>query len=184
MGGAPPEVVAAGSVRVRRWRMEDAHGPHELILANLEHLRPWMGWVAAEPLSFEERRSKIIEWDARWDAGKDFPYAIVDDTGIELLGGCGMHRRMAPDGLELGYWVRGDRTGRGIATDAVRALVAGAFTVGGVTHVEIHHDAANTASGRVPEKLHFARIGERQDEVLAPAEVGVDVIWRLNRNPV
>jgi RimJ/RimL family protein N-acetyltransferase len=183
MEGAPPEEVTAGSIRVRRWRLEDAGDLHQLLLANLEHLRPWMGWVAAEPRSLEERRDKITEWRTRWDAGEDFSYAIVEDVGGELLGGCGLHRRIAPDGLELGYWVRGDRTGQGVATDTARALVEAAFSVDGITHVEIHHDAANAASRRIPEKVGFTCIGERQDDVVAPAEVGIDVIWRLTRNP-
>ena len=87
MKGAPPEEVAAGSARVRRWRSEDAPDLHALLLANLEHLRPWMGWVAAEPLSLEERRSKIAAFGSRWEAGEEFSYAIVDDPGCELRGG-------------------------------------------------------------------------------------------------
>lgn len=181
MNGAPPQEVTAGGARVRRWRLGDAEHLHEVLLANLEHLRPWMAWVAAEPLSLEERQSKIIEWCSRWDAGEDFSYAIVDDSSGELLGGCGLHRRIDPDGLELGYWVRKDRTREGIATNAVRALIEATFSMDGMTHVEIHHDAANGTSRRVPEKLGFWRVGERQDEVAAPAEVGTDVIWRLNR---
>ncbi len=183
MHGTPPGEVAAGRVRVRRWHLDDAPHLHALLLANLEHLRPWMGWVAAEPLPLEDRRSTITTWSTRWAAGEDFPYAIVDDADGELLGGCGLHRRIAPDGLELGYWVRGDRTGQGIATDAARALVEAAFSVDGITHVEIHHDAANAASRRIPEKLGFTCIGERRDGVDAPAEVGIDVLWQLNRNP-
>lgn len=183
MEATPPEDVTAGSVRVRRWRVEDAPDLHALILANLDHLRPWMGWVAAEPLSLEERRSRITAWCARWEAGEAFSYAIVDGAGGELLGGCSLNRRIAPDALDLGYWVRGDRTGQGRATDAARALVEAAFSVDGVAHVEIHHDAANAASRRVPEKLGFTCLGERPDEVVAPAEVGIDVIWRLDRDP-
>lgn len=182
MEGAPPEEVTAGSVRVRRWRLDDAPDLHALLLANLEHLRPWMGWVAAEPLSLEERRSKIAAWGTRWEAGEDFAYAIVDGAGSELLGGCGLNRRIAPDGLDLGYWVRGDRTRQGVATDAAWALVEAAFSVDGITHVEIHHDVANSAGRRIPEKLGFTCIGERPDGVVAPAQVGIDVIWRLNRH--
>lgn len=184
MRGTPPDETTAGGVRIRRWRLEDAGDLHRLILTNLDHLRPWMGWVAAEPLSLEERRHKITGWCTRWDAGEDFSFAIVDQVGGELLGGCGLHRRhAAPDGLELGYWVRGDRTGRGVGTDAARALVEAAFAVDGVTHVEIHHDAANAASRRVPEKAGFTFVGVRQDAVTAPAEVGIDVTWRRSRRP-
>jgi ribosomal-protein-serine acetyltransferase len=182
MGRVPPEAVSAGSVRVRKWRLDDALDLHELVLANLDHLRPWMGWVAAQPLSLEDRRSRIAAWIARWDAGEDFSFAIVDDAGGDLVGGCGLHR-LAPDGLGLGYWVRGDRNGEGIATDAVRALIEAAFTVDGITHVEIHHDDANSASRRVPEKTGFALVEERPSEVAAPAEAGIDIIWRLERAP-
>lgn len=166
---------------MRRWTLEDAPDLHALILANLEHLRPWMGWISSEPLSIEERRSKMAAWHIRWEGGEDFSYAIVDDAGGELLGGCGLNRRTAPDGLDLGYWVRGDRTGQDIATDAAGALVEAAFSVDGITHVEIRHDAANAASRRVAEKLGFTCIGEQRDDVVAPAEVGIDVIWRLDR---
>lgn len=182
MAAGPPERVRVGGVTVRRWRPEDAEALHEALLADLEHLRPWMAWVAGEPLSLDERRARLAEWSRRWDAGEDFSFAIVDDAG-DVLGGCGLHRRIGPGGLEIGYWVRGDRTGRGVATDAARALVEVAFTFDDVTHVEIHHDAANAASRRVPEKVGFSRIDERPDEVVAPGEVGIEVIWRLQRDP-
>ena len=45
----------------------------------------------------------------------------------ELVGGFGLHRRRGPGILEIGYWVRSDRTGRGYATGAARALTQAAF---------------------------------------------------------
>ena len=168
---------------MRRWRGGDAADLHELLLANVEHLRPWMAFVDAEPLSIEDRRAKISEWNARWDTGEDFPYAIVDVATGELLGACGLHRRIGPNGLDLGYWVRGDRSRRGIATDAAQALIQAAFSVDAISHVEIHHDAANAASQRIPEKLGFVRVGEKPDTAAAPSEIGIDVTWRLDRDP-
>jgi ribosomal-protein-serine acetyltransferase len=53
-------------------------------------------------------------------------------------------------GLEIGYWVHGDWTGRGIATDAAVALTDAALGLPGIDWVEIYHDAANVASGRIP----------------------------------
>jgi ribosomal-protein-serine acetyltransferase len=50
--------------------------------------------------------------------------------------------------------------------------------------VEIHHDAANVASGRIPAKLGYARLGERPAADLqpaAPGEVGTDVVWQFTR---
>ena len=68
-----------------------------------------------------------------------------------------------------------------MATEAVRALSHLAFALDGITHVEIHHDAANVASRRVPEKVGFTRVGARADRVRAPGEVGIEVVWRLTR---
>jgi ribosomal-protein-serine acetyltransferase len=181
MNGHLPAQLTIGRVQVRRWRPGDAEALHDLVLANLEHLRPWMAWIADEPLSLQDRRDLIGSWCRRWDAGEDFSYAIVDDAGDELLGACGLHRRIDPAGLEIGYWVRGDRTGQGIATDAVRALAEAAFADDAITHLEIHHDAANVASRRVPEKVGFTRVGERPAEVRAPAECGIAIIRRRER---
>jgi ribosomal-protein-serine acetyltransferase len=183
MSLTPPERVSVDSITIRRWVDADAAPLHALILANLDHLRPWMAWIAAEPVSLSERQAKIGEWTRRWDDGVDFPYAIADGSG-DLLGGCGLHRRIGPAGLEIGYWVRGDRVGRGIATQAVAALTEAAFSIEGVDHVEIHHDAANVASRRVPEKNGFELVGESPDEAVAPSEVGVDVTWRRRRTDV
>jgi ribosomal-protein-serine acetyltransferase len=183
MSLTPPERVSVDPITIRRWVDADVAPLHALILANLDHLRPWMAWVAAEPLCLVEREAKIGEWTRCWDDGVDFPYAIVDGSG-DLLGGCGLHRRIGAAGLEIGYWVRGDRVGQGIATRAVAALTEAAFSIEGVDHVEIHHDAANVASRRVPEKNGFVLVGESPDQAVAPSEVGVDLTWRRRRTDI
>ena len=182
MGSLPPNEVAVGMVSIRRWRAEDAEVLHRLILDNLDHLRPWMAWAKAEPVSLEQREAKVERWCRSWDAGEDFAYAIIGVEG-DLLGGCGLRRQLGDTcSFEIGYWVRQDRTGTGVATDAVRALVEAAFAVDGVSHVEIHHDVANLASERVPLKAGFRQIGRRAVDRAAPSEVGVDVLWRLDRS--
>jgi RimJ/RimL family protein N-acetyltransferase len=180
MSLTPPGRVSIGSLTIRRWVDADAAALHALILANLDHLRPWMAWVAAEPLLLSERKAKIGDWTRRWDDGVNFPYAIAGGSG-DILGGCGLHRSIGPAGLGIGYWVRGDRIGEGIATRAVAALTEAAFSIEGVEHVEIHHDAANVASRRVPEKNGFELVGESPGQAVAPSEVGVEVTWRRRR---
>lgn len=179
MPAQPAAPIAVDGVEVRRWRPEDASALHVLVLANVDHLRPWMPWASDEPLSSDARRELVDTWVSAWDAGADFAFAIVDTSGDELLGACGAHRRIGPGGLEIGYWVRSDMTGRGIAPAAVRAVVASVRVLDAVDHLEIHHDAANLASGRVAEKAGFRRVEERPDEVSAPGEVGIEVVWRL-----
>ena len=179
MRSGPPSEVVSGSVTVRRWEPADAPLLHEAILDSIDHLRPWMPWAASEPLTLDARRALIDRWREAWESGADRTCAIVVDG--DVVGGCGLHRRIAHNGLEIGYWVRAGRTGAGVATAAVRALVRLAFSLEVISHVEIHHDAANLASRRVPEKVGFTLVEERADATLAPGEVGIEVVWRLTR---
>ena len=138
-----------------------------------------MPWAALEPRALPDREQLIGGWIERWDAAEDFNFGVFE--GAALVGGCGLHRRVGPNGLEIGYWTRAGETGRGIATEAARCLVAGAFSMPTVDMVEVHHDVANVASGRVPERSGFVLVAEREDGVDAPGEVGVERIWRLTR---
>lgn len=158
-------------ISVRPLVIEDAAALHEAVVESIEHLRPWMPWVADEPISLEQR----VEWIR----------TATDVLGIfadgRCVGGTGLHDRVAPSGREIGYWVRSDSTGRGVATAAVRLVVERAFTLPGIDHVEIHHDKANAASARIPAKLGFTLIREVGDEIAAPGECGVSCEWRLHK---
>ena len=84
--------------------------------------------------------------------------------------------------LEIGYWIHPSFTRRGLATAVARLLTDTAFTVPGISAVEIHHDKANTASAAIPRRLGFRFLGEAPDASSAPAELGVDWAWRVERD--
>jgi RimJ/RimL family protein N-acetyltransferase len=140
-----------------------------------EHLRPWMPWVGDEPAGVEARRA----WIADVVAGEEEAFGIFE--GAEVVGGAGLHPRIGDGGLEIGYWVHAAHTRRGIATEAVRQLIERAFADPAVDRVEIHHDTANVASGSVPPKLGFEHVCDRPAEREAPAEAGIERVWRLRR---
>jgi RimJ/RimL family protein N-acetyltransferase len=74
-----------------------------------------------------------------------------------LVGECGLARR--PSGaVELGYWIARAQWGRGIATEACRALVDIARTLR-LRSLEASHFLDNPASGRVLQKLGFEPTG-------------------------
>ena len=158
-------------VAVRKLVVEDAPAVHSAILESIDHLRPWMPWAANEPTTLTER----VEWIS----------SVSESVGIfvgETFVGCaGLHDRISPTGREIGYWVRAGWTGRGIATAVVRLLVDQAFSSPGIDHLEIHHDKANVASSRVPERLGFTLVREVPDEIAAPGECGVSCEWLLRR---
>ena len=166
-------------VEVRHWREDDAEALSRAVEESLEHLRPWMPWISEEPKAPSVRRELIRTWQREQREGSGEFFGIWNDG--ELAGACGLHRRIGPGGLEIGYWVHPDHVRRGLATQASRELVARAFSDRAVDHVEIHHDRANPASGAIPAKLGFERVDEQPHRPEAPGEEGVRVIWRLTR---
>jgi RimJ/RimL family protein N-acetyltransferase len=176
---APADLVPADRIVVRRWQVQDVPRLHAAVIESLDHLRPWMPWVAKEPLTLAQRAELVAGWAPLWDAGDRMCGMFAGD---EVVGGCGLHARIGPGGQEIGYWVRVGRTGRGYATAAARALVDMAFARPEVTHVEIHHDVANAASGRVPDRLGFVHVRDEAHAIEAPGETGTQRIWRLERS--
>ena len=166
-------------VKLRCWRVDDAVTLSTLVQANLDHLRPWMPWVASEPLTEAARRDLIAGWARARDAGGDAIYGIFVDG--EAIGGCGLHRRIGPDGLEIGYWVAQPHCRRGYASDAAAALTAAALSTEGIRRVEIHHDKENVASAGVPRRLGYRFIGERPSDEPAPGGAGISWVWRTER---
>ncbi|MGW7458325.1 GNAT family N-acetyltransferase [Streptomyces sp. NPDC054797] len=177
----PQRVIELDELTLRCFNGEaDLAELFRVIEESVEHLRPWMPWVA------EHNRAKTADFLARrmdlWASGEAFTYAIVVDGAI--VGACGLFRRgETPDnGREIGYWLHPAATGRGLATRTVRALIEQAFRLPDVDYVEVVHDPANRASGAVPARLGFTEHLRRPAERLAPAGTGEDQIWRLTRS--
>ena len=75
-----------------------------------------------------------------------------------MLGVAGLNRN-GDGSVELHYWIRSDRAGRGLTTEACRALIAWAPGALGVRRLTLWAGRANTASRRVAAKLGFAHLG-------------------------
>src|SRR5215210_321902 len=136
-----PELIDGDGVVLRRWRVSDAPAQHRAVLESIEHLRPWMPWIADEPQTLSSREQLIAAWEREWELGGDVYLAIL--VAGEVAGGAGLHRRAGPGALEIGYWLHPRFTGRGHASAAARALTAAALAADGVEWVEIRHDRAN-----------------------------------------
>ncbi|WP_405682654.1 GNAT family N-acetyltransferase [Streptomyces sp. NBC_00057] len=174
----PNEIIACDDFALRRWRAaSDIDSLFLMIEESLDHLRPWMPWIARH--SRETTRDFLADCDPKWQSGDSFNYAIVKDG--TLVGSCSIYRAAEPRGRVMGYWLHAAATGQGIATRAAAALAAEAFALPDVEYLEIAHDLANTASGAVPRRLGFFEAGRKQVAPAAPSDTGTDVIWRLNR---
>ncbi|MGH8889777.1 MAG: GNAT family N-acetyltransferase [Acidothermaceae bacterium] len=171
--------IVQGALVIRSWHESDAEAMSLAISESVEHLRPFMPWIADEPKSVEQRRELIAEFTKAEADDGDLVVGVFLDGRV--VGGSGLHRRLGPGGLEIGYWVHRDFTRRGIASSVSRALTDHAFARPDIDRVEIHHDVANMASEGVPRALGFRHVGDEAREIKAPAETGVHRIWRITR---
>jgi RimJ/RimL family protein N-acetyltransferase len=175
-----PDLVTTERLVLRTWTAEDAEPLGTAITASLDHLLPWMPWAAAEPVPLEDRRALIATWDKEWQSGGDVVFGVFLNGTV--IGGTGLHRRIGPAALEIGYWIHADFTRQGYATEVSAALTTLAFTVDGIERVEIPHDGANVASAGVPRTLGYERAGEKSAEIVAPSETGVHCTWVMTKD--
>jgi len=140
---------------IRCYEPRDAALLKDAVDSSLEHLRPFMPWVNNEPQSVDDKVELCRSFRAAFDSGDNFVYATFDRSERELLGGTGLHPRVGPGGLEIGYWTRASATRQGIATESSAALTRAAFEVCGADRVEIRIDPRNEASFGVPMALGF-----------------------------
>ena len=178
---APPERIELPAVDavVRRHRLDDLDALQQAIEESRDHLRPWMFWA-------DQTRGDTATFlrgaRDKWDAGEEFAYLIVSGAGDRVLGGGGLHRRLGPEALEIGYWLRADATGHGVITAAAGALTDAAFALDGIERVEIHCDEANVRSAAVPRRLGYTLAELRDRPPAAPAERGREMVW-VRRRP-
>jgi ribosomal-protein-alanine N-acetyltransferase len=134
----------------------------------------------AEPL-FEHARNPNVTrftlWDAhqsvsdtlnfvhdyallRYREGTAEPYAITVTPDPRPVGACGCFWAAKPhQTMELGYWLAEPFWGRGLTTEACRAVLALAFAEYGPERIQARVIDGNHASARVLAKLGFREEG-------------------------
>jgi len=176
----PPDEIDTPPILIRRYFGDELPALLEAVTASVEHLKPWLPWASAEPL--EPNLAGFIARAVQdFDLGDNFNYAIWNDTGTSLIGGTGLHPRLGPGRIEIGYWVRDGVLRQGIATLAAGALTTAAFELPDINEVHIRCDEANLASSGVPRRLGFRLLRTVPDEVTAPSEIGQSMEWVMTR---
>jgi RimJ/RimL family protein N-acetyltransferase len=140
------------------WRNLRDRFPHPYTPADAE---AWLTWaVLQEPCT---------HWaiEVEGEAGGGIGFTIGDDV----------HARMA----EVGYWLGRRFWGRGIATEALRAVTAHAFAAYDIDRVEARVFAWNGASTRVLEKAGYAREACLRRAVTKDGEVTDLLIYGILR---
>jgi RimJ/RimL family protein N-acetyltransferase len=134
---------------LRCWEPDDAPLLKDAVDSSIEHLLPWMPWARYEPQSLDEKLQLLREFRGQFDLGEQYVYGILEPDESRALGGCGLHPRGGDGSLEIGYWIRADAIGHGLATEAAAVL----------DRVDLGVDPENERSRKIPVKLGFVEEG-------------------------
>ena len=164
---------------IRCYAPDDAQMLADSITESVEHLKPWMPWAHAEPEPFEAKEERVRRFRGMFDLQQDYIYGIFNKDETRLLGGTGLHTRLGPEQLEIGYWIHKDFANQGFVTESTAALVKVAFEIVRVHRVEIHCDPRNFASAAVPRKLGFTHEGTLRSKIRFLDHWIDSMIWGL-----
>lgn len=148
MGGPGESLIETERLVLEPIGSRHAQGILDATNASRKELLPWMPWAR------ETTAEGIAE-----EAGSGGPsFAITERATGLLLGVIGLNPNEGGS-LELHYWIRTDHAGRGLTTEAGRALLDWARRTRGVTKFTLWAGRDNLASRRVAEKLGFVHVG-------------------------
>ena len=121
---------------------------HECVATRLARV-PW-------PYALGDAQSFLAQ--PRGSTDPVFLILLHEGADTRLIGGIGIHR--GEDAThQLGYWLTPDAWGRGLATEAGRAVIDMARHALGHRRLHAWHFVDNPASGRVLTKLGFQPTG-------------------------
>ena len=162
---------------VRSWRADDAAA----IVRHADNRKVWRNLRDRFPHPYTLADAE--EWLQRVrDAELEIDFAL--DVGGAAVGGIGftiqedVYRRSA----ELGYWLGEEFWGRGIATQAVRAVTAYAFATYDLCRLYAGVFEWNPASKCVLEKVGFVCEGRLRRSVVKDGKVIDQFLYAMTRD--
>lgn len=147
------------SIFLRSYEAEDTRLLYEAASESVAELYPWLpGWCHPGYAMADSHRwvtSRLGAWGR-----PDFDFVVAEQGTGRFLGAIGInHVNQVHSFGNLGYWIRSNATGRGIAVAAVRLCAQFGFEELKLQRLEIVVDVENRRSQRVAEKAGAVREG-------------------------
>jgi RimJ/RimL family protein N-acetyltransferase len=149
---------------IRPMQESDAPMLHAAVQESLAHLRPWMPWAHQEPQRLADRVARLVRVYDAYTRREDFGVGIFDPSESRVLGGAGLHNRIGPEALEIGYWIHVDAVRQGLASEVASALTRVGFEVEGERWLESRCDPKNPASAGVARRAGFTHVETREGD--------------------
>jgi len=106
----------------------------------------------------------IQRWRIQYARGETIPFIIEEANSLSILGSVDLHQ-IRGDEADISYMTVPEHRRRGIATSAVRLLLAEANTRFGVETVFLEHHPDNAASAIVAKRAGFTEVERSADRI-------------------
>ena len=151
---------------LRPFRRRDAGALYRAVAASQSELAEYLPWAAR---AYTRSNAVLFIRDSvrSWRESKAYDFTVrrLDEPG-EHLGNVSIWHLSRPSRSgEIGYWIRTDATGRGIATEVAGEALRIGFAELGLHRLILRIAVGNTSSERVAEKLGFTREGVLREEI-------------------
>jgi ribosomal-protein-alanine N-acetyltransferase len=153
---------AGALVEIRPLTLDDVDAQLELRCSNREFMRPYDPRQPEHFFTRDGQEAHIRVSMQQWLDDRAFGFGVFERGTGALVGRVALSNvvRGAWQNATLGYWIAGDRNGRGYATESVRLATRFAFVDAGLHRVQAAIMPRNERSVRVIEKAGFRYEGD------------------------
>lgn len=170
-------MIETPHLRLRPLGDDDAPALAEAVIESLPQLLPWMGW-AHPAYDLEDAEGWVDYAREMWSLGREFQLGLLADG--QLVGCCGLdHVDWTRRCANLGYWVRTSATGRGLATEAARAVAAWGFRMHNLVRIEVVVAVDNPRSLRTAARIGALHEGLGRNRILLRGVPMDGQVWSL-----
>jgi ribosomal-protein-serine acetyltransferase len=148
---------------IRPYQIADVPDFLDMVQSSMDQMHAFLPWVTPD---FDERNAISFVHSAIFALKEkmQYDYAIILRKEKRLIGGVGL---INPDPIKqqthVGYFMRSDKTGKGLMTEAVKAAIESAHKKLSFNTFLIDCDEKNVASLRVIEKLNAQYLGREEN---------------------
>ena len=168
----PSQILAEG-ILLRSWSESDGDAIARIVRLTQSAFDDWLPQAPRDlgdfPRYLDRVRSSALD-------GSAYFYAVIQ--GGDPVGQCSLEAR-ADNAAEVGYWLRSDRTSRGLATRSVLAVTEVALAAG-YERLVIHCDQGNARSAAVARRAGYILEGVTRLDPSIPgtsAQTGWEMTW-------
>ncbi len=153
----PNPPLSDGVVSLRPWTDRDVS---EITAACRDpEIARWIDQIP-QPYKDSDARAYVAMTKRGWKDSTISGFAITDAETGAVVGSIGIHWLDPGQAVgEVGYWVKQEARGLGVATRALRLAARWAIASCGLERLQLRADVLNVASQRVAERVGFRREG-------------------------